>query len=109
MTSDEDALKVELLYFDGCPSYRMAERLLGEALADEGLAEPIELIPVAGDADAERLKFVGSPTIRVDGVDPFAPGAVDYGMQCRVYLTPEGLKGWPTRAMLRQALKHAAG
>ncbi len=109
MTSGKDTLKVELLYFDGCPSYRMAERLLREALADEGLAEPIEMIRVAGDADAERLKFAGSPTIRLDGVDPFAPGTADYGMQCRVYLTPEGLTGWPTKAMLRQALKETIG
>ena len=105
MASGKGTLKVELLYFDGCPSYRMAERLLREALADEGLAEPIKMIRIADDADAERLKFVGSPTIRLDGVDPFAPGAADWGMQCRVYLTPEGLRGWPTKAMLKAALK----
>ena len=35
MASGKDTLKVELLYFDGCPSYRTAERLLREALADE--------------------------------------------------------------------------
>jgi len=99
-------MKVELLYFDECPSYQTAERLLREALAEEGLPDNVERIEVADDADAQRLKFVGSPTIRINGVDPFLHGQADFGMECRVYMTPEGLKGWPTKDMLHEALTH---
>jgi hypothetical protein len=46
--------------------------------------------------DAERLRFIGSPTILVDGRDPFAGVAAPFGLTCRVYRTPEGLAGSPT-------------
>jgi len=98
-------LKVELLYFDGCPSYRMAERLLREALAEQGASAEIAMIQIADDDDAKRAKFVGSPTIRIDGVDPFRYDEANDGMECRIYVTPEGLKGWPTKAMLEEVLK----
>jgi len=103
VTSDE--LEIELFYFDSCLSYQTAERLLREALAEEGLAAEIKMIEVAGDGDAQALKFAGSPTVRINGVDPFLQGGAGYGMQCRVYATPEGLKGWPTKAMLAAALR----
>jgi len=100
-----DAVRIELLYFDGCPSYQTAEKLLREVLVGSGRADRIEMIRVADEADAQQLKFVGSPTIRLNGVDPFLHGEANYGMQCRVFVTPEGLKGWPTKDMLRTALK----
>ena len=98
-------MKIKLLYFDGCPSYQTAERLLREVLAEEDLPAQIEMIRVASEAEAQRLKFLGSPTIRFDGSDPFARGQVGYGLECRVFATPEGLRGWPTKAMLKDALK----
>ncbi len=97
-------MKIELLYFEGCPSYRMAEQLLRETLAEAGQTEPIELIAIANETDAQRWKFPGSPTIRFDGVDPFAHSQSDYGLECRVFQTPGGLRGWPTKMMLREAL-----
>ena len=100
-----DAVRIELLYFDGCPSYQTAEKLLREVLVGSSRADRIEMIRVADEADAQRLRFAGSPTIRLNGVDPFLHGEANYGMQCRVFVTPEGLKGWPTKDMLRTALK----
>jgi len=100
-----DAVRIELLYFDGCPSYQTAEKLLREVLVGSGRADRIEMIRVADEADAQRLRFAGSPTIRLNGVDPFLHGEANYGMQCRVFVTPEGLRGWPTKDMLRTALK----
>jgi len=100
-----DAVRIELLYFDGCPSYQTAEKLLREVLVGSGRADRIEMIRVADEADAQRLRFAGSPTIRLNGVDPFLHGEANYGMECRVFVTPEGLKGWPTKDMLRTALK----
>jgi hypothetical protein len=97
-------MKIELLYFDGCPSYQTADRLLREALAEENHSATIEMIKIETEADAQRWKFVGSPTIRLDGVDPFPRDETNYGLECRVYVTPDGYRGWPTKAMLRDAL-----
>jgi hypothetical protein len=102
-------MKVEFLYFDECPSYQAAETLLREALAEEGQAAEIVKIKIENEADAQRWQFLGSPTIRFDGVDPFEQGASDYGLECRVFVTPQGLQGWPTKAMLRNALKDMIG
>ena len=101
-------MKIELLYFEGCPSYRMAEQLLRETLAEAGHTEPIEMIAIATEADAQHWKFPGSPTVRFDGVDPFAHGEAIYGLECRVYRTPAGLRGWPTKEMLREAVNKVA-
>ena len=98
-------MKIELLYFEDCPSYRVAEDWLREVLAEVNIAEPIEMIEIKTETDAEHWKFLGSPTIRLDGVDPFEQGEADYGLQCRVYLTPAGLCGWPTKEMLRRAVE----
>ncbi len=99
-------MKIELLYFDDCPSYQTAEALLREALAEAGWPDKIEMIEIRHESDAQHWRFLGSPTIRLDGADPFAHGESDYGLECRVYLTPDGLRGWPTKEMLREALNN---
>lgn len=98
-------MKVEVLYFDGCPTYKTAEKTLREVLAEEGMDAEVELVAVNSDEEARRLRFPGSPTIRVDGRDLFpAPEREDWRLGCRVYATPEGLRGSPTAEMLRAAL-----
>ena len=98
-------MKVEILYFDGCPTYRSALKTLTEVLSEEGLQAEVELVAVNTDEEARRLRFPGSPTIRVDGENLFpAPEREDWRLGCRVYATPEGLKGSPTAEMLREAL-----
>jgi hypothetical protein len=98
-------MKVEVLYFDGCPTYETATKTLREVLAEEGLETEVQLVAVKSDDEAGRLRFPGSPTIRVDGEDLFpARKREDWGLGCRVYATPEGLKGSPTAEMLRKVL-----
>ncbi len=98
-------MRVELLYFDGCPTYRAAEEALRGVLDREGVKAEVELVAVDTDQDAQRLRFPGSPTIRVDGRDPFPmPERAEYALGCRMYATPEGLRGSPTAEMLRGAL-----
>jgi hypothetical protein len=64
-----------------------------------------ELVAVNTDEEAQRLRFPGSPTIRVDGEDLFPmPDRAEYALGCRMYATPEGLKGSPTAEMLKDAL-----
>jgi hypothetical protein len=98
-------MKVEVLYFDGCPTYETATKTLRRVLAEEGLESDFELVAVNSDEEARRLRFSGSPTIRAGGRDLFpAPERDQWGLGCRVYTTPEGLRGYPTAEMLREAL-----
>ena len=101
-------MKIELLYLEDCPSYRVAEDLLHEVLAEANMSDPIRMIEIKTETDAQRWKFPGSPTIRFDGVDPFEQGEAHYGLECRVYPTPAGLCGWPTKDMLRVAVSQMA-
>ena len=99
-------MKIELLWFDECPSYQNARALLDQVLREEKIDAAIEMVQLRDSADAVAKKFLGSPTIRFNGVDPFAePGQDNFAMQCRVYRTPDGLKGSPTKEMLRAAVK----
>jgi hypothetical protein len=98
-------MKVEVLYFDGCPTYETATKTLRAVLAEEGVEAEVELVAVNCDEEVQRLRFPGSPTVRVDGRDLFPPPErEDWRLGCRVYATPEGFKGSPTAEMLRVAL-----
>lgn len=99
-------MKIELLYFEGCPSTDVAERVLREALNLEALDTEITLVRVETDEEASRLRFPGSPTIRLNGEDPFpVPEQERWALSCRTYVTPDGLRGAPTVEMLRPALQ----
>jgi hypothetical protein len=98
-------MKVEVLYFDGCPTYETAARTLRAVLAEAGIETEVELVAINSDEEARRLRFPGSPTIRVDGRDLFpSPEREDWRLGCRVYPTAEGLRGTPTSKMFRDAL-----
>lgn len=102
-------MKIQVLYFDDCPSYQTALTLLQAALGDVGRSDVIQTIEIKDEADVQRWQFIGSPSIRLDGIDPFDQGTSNYGLECRVFKTPEGLLGWPTREMLVEALKRMTG
>jgi len=98
-------MKIELFYFNGCPSWETGLKNLEAALQEEDLSASVEMIKVVDDSDATRLKFLGSPHFRVDGQDLWPEERELYSLSCRVYPTPEGIKGFPTVAMLRGQLK----
>jgi hypothetical protein len=98
-------MEVRLLYFDGCPNWTVAEERLRSALVSLGHGDvPIQRIQVETDEDAERLAFFGSPTILVDGRDPFASGTERPALACRGFTTPDGRAGSPTVAQLVEVL-----
>lgn len=96
-------MDVTLLYFDGCPNWKTTHYIL-ERLAPQFGFEVVKE-KVAGPDDAQRLGFHGSPTVLIDGVDPFADKGAPITYSCRVYQTPQGLRGSPTREMLEVALE----
>ena len=87
-------MKLELLYFDDCPLWKIAAERLNAVASSRGLRVERRLVTTAEEADAAR--FRGSPTILVDGRDPFAAGDEPFGLACRVYQTPGGPAGSPT-------------
>lgn len=95
-------MTVTVLYFDGCPNWRTADARLA-ALAEE-LGFRVVHRRVETPEEAERVGLRGSPTILVDGRDPFVSGEEPAGLVCRVYATPAGLAGAPTTEQLRAAL-----
>ncbi len=98
-------MKIELLYFEDCPSWCTTKQYLNEIMENFSVDSSITLIRVESNADAVKRKFTGSPTIRLDGVDLFPVDHTDYALGCRVYETPQGLKGSPTKEMIRGKLK----
>jgi hypothetical protein len=101
--------KVELLFWEGCPSHPQALAQLREAMAELGLdPETVEVRHVGTDDRAEAEGFVGSPTIRVDGVDVQDPGGEPVALTCRVYHRRDGrISPVPDPADVRDALHTA--
>lgn len=95
-------MNIELLYFDGCPHWKTADERLAQVAARRGLS--VEHRLVTTPEEAEAAQFRGSPTILIDGRDPFASGDEAFGLSCRVYQTPDGPAGAPTIEQLEAAL-----
>jgi copper chaperone CopZ len=95
-------MKVQVLYFEGCPNHEPAIALARQLIADLGLDASVEEVEVQGAEDAERMRFLGSPTVIVDGVDiePCARNRTDFGFCCRTY----NGKGISPRKLLENAL-----
>lgn len=98
-------MEIELLYFDGCPAWEKALANLNTALALEGIEAQIYLTCVRDNDHAAQVKFLGSPSFRVNGIDLWPEERTRYNLSCRVYATPQGMKGAPSVEMLRQALQ----
>ena len=95
-------MKLELLYFDDCPNWKVAAERLDDVAGGRGLT--VERRRVTTPEEAEAARFRGSPTILVDGEDPFASGDEPIGLACRVYQTPEGPAGSPTTGQLEAVI-----
>jgi copper chaperone CopZ len=102
-------MKIEVLYFDGCPSHRPAVERIEEVLKEEGVLAEVSEVNVRDASTAERSGFLGSPSIRVNGVDvePEARSVREYGMMCRTYVVNGRREGLPSRELIRQAIRQA--
>ena len=98
-------MDVRLPYFDGCPNRQETDDRLREALARLGQQVSPTYVKGSTAEDAEQLSFRGSPTILVNGADPFAGDSAPVGLSCRVLHTPEGLRGAPTVEQLLAVLQ----
>jgi len=98
-------MKIELLYFNGCPSWLTALKNLNSVLREEGITETVNVMEIMNDEQAGQEKFLGSPSIRINGIDLWLEQRENYSLSCRVYATPEGVKGSPTIEMLRSKIR----
>lgn len=99
-------MKVEVLYFNGCPNHLPAAERVRAVLRHERVAAEVLEVEVRDESEAKALGFPGSPTIRINGMDieRAARGSADTGFACRRY--PGGL---PAEEMIRAAVREARG
>jgi hypothetical protein len=99
--------RVEILHFDGCPHYERTHELVERIAAELEMASSIELVNVSDPDAATAHRFLGSPTVRVDGrdVEPGADERREFGLACRMYETDEGTAGQPNEEWIRAALE----
>jgi len=101
---------IEILGFDGCPNIEPTRALIERIASELGLEPVLEIVDVPDSEAAVNLRFLGSPTVRVNGIDiePGTDARTDYVFACRVYRTAEGISGRPSEAWLRDALGGSA-
>lgn len=102
---------VELLWWEGCPSTERALTELRDALRDVGLEDAeVRMREIVTDEDAAEARFLGSPTILIDGADLVGAAPADaVGLNCRVYRRRDGrISPTPDPDQLREALRRAA-
>ena len=97
-------MDLRLLYFDGCPNWQDTDERLREAVQRIAVQAQVVRVRITSPEEAERLSFRGSPTVLINGTDPFADPDAPVGFACRVFQTPEGLRGAPTVEQLVEAL-----
>ena len=99
--------RVEVLVFDGCPNADEALARARAAVAATKVRAGVRLVRVESEEDAKRLRFLGSPTVRVDDVDVDGGAKLrdDFGLQCRIYSVDETFEGAPPMEWIASALR----
>lgn len=97
---------VEVLTFEGCPHAEPALELVRRVVAESGSRATVRRVDIPDAEAAAAHRFLGSPTIRVNGhdIEPGTGERAEYVLSCRVYRTEGGLKGEPDERWLRDAL-----
>ncbi|MFE5739011.1 organomercurial lyase [Streptomyces celluloflavus] len=106
MSQEESRMRITVLTVPECPNAPLAVERVTAALA--GRSAAVELVEVLDQAQATELGMTGSPTVLLDGVDPFAPAGAVPSISCRLYREADGaVSGAPSVAALRAALDGA--
>jgi hypothetical protein len=99
--------QVEVLVFEGCPNVEATVAAARQAVGLAKVAADVRVVCVESDDAAKRLRFLGSPTVRVDGLDveAGAKDRADFGLQCRVYSVEGRYQGSPPVDWIAAALR----
>jgi hypothetical protein len=105
MPSEVLPMQIEVLYFEDCPHHLPTVETINAVLREEGLRADVREFLVPDVSTAERVKFLGSPTVRVNGIDiePEAKDRRDFGLMCRCYAG-----GAPSHELIRAAIQSAS-
>ena len=105
MTKQKADVEIEILAFAGCPNVAAARHNVEEAMREEGRAAHIVEVEVDTPELATAHRFLGSPSIRINGrdVEPGAEDRADYGLMCRTYRRAQTTVGAPPVEMIREA------
>ena len=97
---------IEILFFAGCPNHEPTTNLAREVLSELGLEAEIREVPVETAEEAQTHRFIGSPTVRVNGndIEPDGRDRIDFGLSCRMYRGG----GVPPKELLVEALREAS-
>ena len=100
-------MKIEVLYFDGCPGHERLLERVRDLVAADGITLQRRRIETVEEAEAAG--FLGSPTVRINGVDiePGAQQRADFGLKCRLYPGLDGLSGLPPQEWIERAVREA--
>ena len=100
--------QIEILYFDSCPGWRGALERVQQVVGEGGLGDQVvvQAVPIETEEEAHVHRFVGSPTVRINGrdLDPTAEALTSFGLQCRLYENEGRLEGLPPTNWIRKAL-----
>jgi hypothetical protein len=103
-------VRIEILVFDGCPNARAAEELVRRTVDELAIDANVVILNVEDDHDAVAKRFLGSPSIRINGKDIEIEenAATQYSMRCRVYRIETGHTGVPSKELILKAIQTSA-
>lgn len=98
-------MKIEILYFEDCPNHLPTLERIQQVLRAEGCDAEVSEVLVPDVEAAHNARFLGSPTVRVNGIDiePTAEERRDFGLMCRRYSS-----GLPSHDLIRKAVRFAS-
>lgn len=101
-------MTIEILYFADCPGAEPSRALVLNMLEHEGLTATVEMVAINDPETARAGRFLGSPTVQVNGVDiePARRADTSYALACRTYPAAQGRSGVPPAEMIRAAILH---
>jgi glutaredoxin len=96
---------IRVITFEGCPNCQATRDLVEKTVQQMHVNASIEDIQIANEEEARRYRFLGSPTIQIDGQDIEADRRDDRAsFSCRVYRTRNGITGVPPTDLLVEAI-----
>lgn len=101
-------MKIEFLYFDGCPNHEAALTDLKEVLSDADIKDDIQIINILQPEDVSKHRFLGSPSIRINGKDLeiTEDESTEYSMRCRRYKNGDRMEGFPSKELISTNLNN---
>ncbi len=108
-TGASQRMEIEILYLEGCPNFGPTLDLVREAVSETNITATVRSLPINGLGEAAEHRFLGSPSVQIDGLDIEPSRRGDgpfYG--CRLYRSRESMSGTPPLEMIREALISAS-